>query len=133
MKNTTLSLLLVLFVSACSQKTESTTTNSTEFSIASGDVVSTSVEPLSVKPFIGSEPSSPTQAVSVVFVELSGAKAAAYRQFTKDHLNQKVKILIGTKVVQEQTIVAEDSSPTIRLLCLSPAEAQTITVLLSKK
>jgi preprotein translocase subunit SecD len=129
MKNTTLSLLLVLLVLACSHKTESTTTvSSTGFSIAASDVVSTSVETTT-----GSVPASPTQAMSMVHVELSAAKAAEFRQFTKDHVSQKVQILVGTKVVQEPVIVSEIVGPKIDLLYSTSAEAQSIADLLSKK
>jgi preprotein translocase subunit SecD len=129
MKNTTISLLLVLFVSACSHKTESTvTTGSTEFSIAAGDVVSTSVETVT-----GIDLSSPTQAVPVVHVELSSTKAAEFRQFTKEHLNQKVQIMVGTNVVEEPVIRAEISSPKIDLMFSSHDKAQAIADSLSKK
>ena len=126
MKNTTISLLLVLFVSACSHKTEST--GSTEFSIAAGDVVSTSVETVT-----GRVPSSPTQEMSVVHVELSDAKSTEFRQFTKDHLNQKVQIMVGTNVVEEPVIRAEISSPKIELMFSSPDKAQAVADSLSKK
>jgi preprotein translocase subunit SecD len=129
MKNTTISLLLVLFVSACSHKTESNATAGLpKFSIAVGDVVSTSIETVT-----GHVSSSPTQAVTMVHIELSGAKGAEFRQFTKDHVSQKVQILVGTKVVQEPVIFAEIESPKIDLLYSTPAEAQTIADLLSKK
>ena len=126
MKNTTIGLLLVLFVSACSHKT--TSTGLTEFSIAAGDVVSTSVETVT-----GRVPSSPTQTMSVVHVELSGAKSAEFRQFTKDHLNQKVQIMVGTDVVEEPVIRAEIASPKIELMFSSPDKAQAIADSLGKK
>src|ERR1035437_502271 len=129
MKNTILSLLLVLFVSACSHKTESNTTAGLpEFSVVAGDVVSASVETVT-----GHTPSSPTQAESMVHIELSGAKGAEFRKFTKDHVGQQVQILVGTKVVQEPMIAAEIVSPNIDLLYSTPAEAQSIADLLSKK
>ena len=129
MKNTTLSLLLVLFVSACSHKTESNTTGGLpEFSIVAGDVVSTSVETVT-----GHTPSSPTQEEYMVHIELSGAKGAEFRQFTKDHVSQKVQILVGTKVVQEPMIAAEIESSKVDLLYSSKDEAESVADLLSKK
>jgi len=129
MKNTTLSLLLVLFVSACSHKTESVTTAGLpEFSIAAGDAVGTSVETTT-----GSVPASPTQAMYMVHVELSGAKGADFRKFTKDHVGQQVQIVVGTKVVQEPMIAAEIVSPKMDLLYSSKDEAQSVADLLSKK
>jgi len=130
MKNTTLSLLLVLFVSACSHKTESTVTSTgtPQFSIAASDVVSTSVETTT-----GNVPASPTQAMTMVHVELSGAKAAEFRKFTKDHVSQKVQILVETKVVQEPMIAAEIVSPKLDLIYSSKDEVQSVADLLSKK
>ena len=135
MKNTTISLLLVLFVSACSHKTESivttdsgVATNTPQFSVVAGDVVSASVETVT-----GHTPSSPTRAESMVHIELSGEKGAEFRKFTKDHVGQQVQILVGTKVVQEPMIAAEIVSPKIDLLYSTPAEAQSIADLLSKK
>jgi preprotein translocase subunit SecD len=133
MKNTTISLLLVLFTSACSHKTETTPTTSTgdttpQFAIAAGDVTNTSVEVVT-----GRVPSSPTQEMAVVHLELLGAKAAEFRQFTKDHINQKVQIMVGTKVVEEPVIRAEIPSPKIELMFSSPDEARVIADSLSKK
>jgi preprotein translocase subunit SecD len=129
MKNTTLSLLLVLFVSACSHKTESNTTAGLpEFSIAASDVVSSSVETVT-----GHTPASPTREDYMVHIELSDTKGAEFRKFTKDHVGQHVQILVGTKVVQEPMIAAEIVSPKIDLIYSTPAEAQSIADLLSKK
>ena len=129
MKYATLSLMLALTVSACSHKTESTpNAGSTQFSIAAGDVVSTSVEVVT-----GRVPSSPTQEMAVVHLEFSGAKAAAFRQFTKDHINQKVQIMVGTNVVEEPVIRAEIPSRKIELSFSSPEEARAIADSLSKK
>ena len=96
--------------------------------MAAGDVVSTSVEAVT-----GRRPSSPTQEMYAVHVTLSGAKSAAFRQFTKDHLNQEVQIMIGTNVVQQPVIRAEISSPKIELMFSSPDEARAIADSLSKK
>ncbi len=129
MKNTTLSLLLVLLVSACSHKTESApTAGFPEFSIAAGDVIGTSVEATT-----GNVSGSPTQVMYMVHVELSSAKGAEFRQFTKDHVNQQVQILVGAKVIQEPMIAAEIVSPKIDLIYSSKDEAQSVADLLSKK
>ena len=49
------------------------------------------------------------------------------------YIGQQVQILVGTKVVQEPMIAAEIVSPKIDLLYSTPAEAQSIADLLSKK
>jgi preprotein translocase subunit SecD len=126
MKTIILSLVLVLFVSACSRKAA---TGTPQFSIAAGDVVGAA----SVEIVTGRVPSSPTQETAVVHLQFSSAKAAEFRQFTKDHLNQKVQILVGTKVVEEPVIRAEIPSPKIELMFSSSNEAQVVTDSLSKK
>jgi len=128
-------LILVLFASACSHKTESSvttesnvTTGSTQFSIAAGDVASTSVEVVTNR-----VASSPTQETAVVHLEFSAAKAAEFRQFTKNHLNQKVQIMVGEKVVAEPVIRAELPSPNLYLNFSSPEEARAVADSLNKK
>jgi len=132
MKHTTIGLILVLFTSACSQKPQSTPNTTSggtpQFLIAAGDVARTSVEVVT-----GRVPSSPTQEMAVVNLELSSAKAAAFRQFTKDHLNQKVQILVGTKVVEEPVIRAEIPGPKMELMFSSPDEARAVAASLSRK
>lgn len=91
----------------------------------------------SVKAVTGSVPSSPTQVVTMVQVELSGAKAAEFQQFTRDHVNQQIHILVGTKVVNAPAIAAEadgpNVSPKMDLIYFSKDEAQSVADLLSKK
>ena len=122
MKNTTLSLILVLFVSACSHKTESTViTGSTEFSIAAGDVTAAPVM----------RPTGSTEAL--VDVHFSSTKSAEFSQFTASHLNQKVQILVGTKVVAEPVIRAAITGGQIQLHFATPEEAQAVADSLTKK
>lgn len=71
--------------------------------------------------------------MSVVHIELAGAKAAEFRQFTKNHIKQKVQILVGTKIVEEPIIQSEIPSPKIELIFSSPDEARAIADTLSKK
>jgi hypothetical protein len=131
MKYTTIGLMLVLFTSACSHKIESTPTptsgsSTPQFSITPADVASTSIELV-----VGRVPSSPTQEVAVVHLEFSSAKAAEFRQFTKDHLNQRVQISVGTNVAEERVIRAESSSPRIEMVLSSPGETRFVAESLS--
>lgn len=143
MKNTNLSLLLVFLVSACSHKTESTATAGLPgFSVNAGDVISTSVETATLHTY-----KLETQAMYVVHVDLSDAKGAEFRKFTKDHSGQRFQILVGTNIVQnpliqrlvgtnvsEQPVIMGDVvSSKIVFSCSTPAEAQSIADLFSKK
>jgi preprotein translocase subunit SecD len=129
MKITTLSLLIVLFASACSQKSQNAvSTGTSEFPISAGDVVTTSVEVVT-----GRVPSSPTQQTALVHLQFSPAKAAEFRKFTREHLNQQVQITIGTNVVAEPVIRAELSSPKIELGFPTAEKAQAVADSLSKK
>src|SRR5262245_25761543 len=97
MKNTLLSLIVVLFLPACSTKTTPTSSAGTrQFTIKPADVASASVTA-----------PAPTQQKAVVHVEFSKAQAEGFRKFTKEHLDQKVQILVGTKVVAEPVIRSE--------------------------
>lgn len=132
MKPALLGLIVVLIASGCSQKTETTvgTTASVppQFAIVPGNVVTAWVQVVT-----GRVPSIPTQQVAVVRLELSGAEAARFQKFTKDHLNQKVQIVVGTNVVEEPVIAAEIPGPEIELMLPSPSRARAIAEALSKK
>jgi preprotein translocase subunit SecD len=133
MKNTTIGLLLVLFVSACSHKTESTPTTSTDgstpqFSIAASDVSSASVQIATNSPNLVA-----AQKTALVDVHLSTNAAADFQKFTQAHLNQKVQILVGTNVVSEPVIRAAISSGELPLSFSTPEEAQAVVDSLSKK
>src|SRR5665647_13622 len=84
MKNTTISLILVLFTSACSHKTESTPTTSTggstpQFSIAASDVSSASVEILTNTPNLVA-----AHKTASADVHLSSKAAADFQKFTQE-------------------------------------------------
>jgi hypothetical protein len=127
MKNTTLSLLLVLFVSACSHKTETTVTSNTgtlQYSILATDVDSTSVKTLT------NGTSAPKTRVIVVF---SDAKAAEFKKFTQDHMNQTVQILVGTNIAATAGIGGVMPGNKIDFDFSTSDEAKKITDYLAKK
>jgi len=130
MKNTTLSLLLVLFVSACSHKTESTvtTTGTPQFSVAASDVSTASVQIATNTPNLVA-----ANKTALVDVRLSGKAATDFQKFTRDHMNQQVQILVGTNVVAEPVIRAAISSGELPLSFSTPEEAQAVVDSLSKK
>jgi len=129
MKNTTISLLLVLFVSACSHKTASTTVTSTsadipQYSILAADVDSTSVE---------TRTNGTSALLTRVYVEFSAAKAADMKKFGHDHLNQTVQFLIGTNIVSTIGIGGEFSGTSIAFDFTTSEEANRIIDYLAKK
>jgi preprotein translocase subunit SecD len=133
MKNTTISLLLVLFVSACSHKTESTPTTSTDgstsqFSIAASDVSSASVQITTNTPNLVA-----AHKTALADVHLSTKAAAEFQKFTQAHLNQKVQILVGTNVVVEPVIRAAISSGELPMPFATSEEAQAVVDSLTRK
>ena len=129
MKITTFSLMLLLSASVWSSKAQNTiATNTPQFSIAAGDVVSTSVEVVT-----GRMPASPAQEIATLHLKFSKAKAAEFREFTKKHIKQKVQIMVGTNVVAEPVIRAEILGPKIELGFSSPEKAHAVADSLRKK
>jgi preprotein translocase subunit SecD len=129
MKNTTLSLLLVLFVSACSHKTESVVTTGTpQFAIAAGDVSTAIVKIDTNTPILVA-----ANMTALADVRLSGKAAINFQKFTQEHLNQHVQILVGSKVVFEPVIRATISSGEVVMGFSTPEEAQAVVDVLSKK
>jgi len=130
MKNTIIGLLLVLFISACSHKTESivatdgsVTTNTPQFSMVAGDVVSTSVELVT----------NGVSSTAIVHLEFTSGKAAEFRKFTQQHLKQTVQILVGTNVVATPIIQSEIPSSKIYLNFSTGDEATRISNYLMTK
>jgi len=115
MKNASLSLVLVLFVTACSPKAERTGTGSPQFSVVAGDITSASAES------------------AVVHIEFSRAKAEAFRKFTKEHLNEKIQVIVGTKVVIEPVVRSEIAGGKIDVSFSSAEDAQEFAAKLSQK
>ena len=133
MKNTVIGLILVLFTSACSHKIESTPTTSTggstpQFSIAASDVSSASIQIATNSPNLVA-----AHKTAQADVHLSTKAAADFQKFTQEHLNQKVQILVGSKVVSEPVIRATISSGEVVMGFSTPEEAQAVVDVLSKK
>jgi preprotein translocase subunit SecD len=129
MKNTTISLLLVLFISACSHKTESiVVTGTPQFQIAASDVSTASFQSATNRADLVA--AHKTAVVDVVF---SSSKAAELGKFTREHLNQQVQILVGSKIVAEPWIRSEISGGEIELNFTTPEEAQAVVDSLTKK
>jgi len=111
MKNTLLSLAIISLLTACSPESTSTP----QFSVAAGDITSVSAEETAVQ------------------VELSKTKAEALRKFTKEHLDQKIQIVVGTNVVAEPIVRSEISSGQLAATFSSAEEAQKFAASLTPK
>ncbi len=126
MKNTTLGLTLVLVMSACSHQTESKTiTDIPKFQITASDVKSVSVQPITIV--------KTGRKLAELDVVLSREKAAEYHQFTQEHLNQRVQVLVGTNLIVAPWIRSADSSGTFETSFSRIEEAQALADLLTKK
>jgi preprotein translocase subunit SecD len=118
MKKTLLGLVSILLITACSPKSERASTDSTvtpQFPIAAGDVTSATADS------------------TVVHIEFSKAKAEAFRTFTKAHVDQKIQVVVATKVVAEPVIRSEIPGGKIDLSFPSAEEAQAFATSLSHK
>ncbi len=115
MKNTLLSLAVLLSVTACSPKSEHNSTSIPQFSVVASDVTSASTES------------------EVVHLEFSKDKAQAFRRFTKEHLNQKIQVIVGKKVVAEPVVRSEIPGGKIDVSFSSAEDARAFAAKLVKK
>lgn len=124
-----LSFALVLFVSACSRKAESGQiqgaggANLPGFAFAARDIAS----PVTV--------ATNTSGNLVVDIRLSGVKAEELRKFTQEHVNQRVQIMFGAKVLARPKILDEISNGEVEETFASSASNQAWAVadLLNRK
>jgi hypothetical protein len=138
MKNTTLGLILVLFASACSHKTESNVvTDTPQFVVTAVDVSTASVQPVAGNANMGASHKSNLLAAhktAVVDVVFTSSKTAEFQRFTQEHLNQKVQILVGSQVLPViSTASTAIASSKFQLAFSTPDEAQAFADSLTKK
>jgi len=97
MKTTALSLVLLLFVSACSPKGDSVTGSKPQFVIAPSDIVGGGglVTKLNRAKLVD------TNMTAAVWIRLSDKAAHNLEIFSREHLNQRVQFQLGTNVVEE--------------------------------
>jgi preprotein translocase subunit SecD len=113
MKKTLLSLVIILLVTACSPKSDNTGTP--QFSVVPADITSASAE------------------TTVVHIEFAKPKAEAFSKFTKEHVNQKIQVVVGSKVVAEPVVRSEIPGGKIDVSFSSAEEAQKFAASLSHK
>lgn len=97
MKTTAFSLVLLLFVSACSHKGDSVTGNTPQLLIALSDIVGGGglVTKLNRAKLVD------TNMTAAVWIRLSDKAAHDLEIFSREHLNQRVQFQLGTNVVGE--------------------------------
>lgn len=128
MKNFGLSVFVLLVVSGCLSKSKTTANGAPEFSIRAADVSSAIVQIVTNRPDM-----SATRRSALVDVRFSSKAAAEFRKFTREHLNQHVRILVGYKVVASPWIRAVIPAGEIELTFSTPEEAQLFADALTKK
>ena len=134
-KGYTVLLAVSLFAAACSRKSESTVSTSKPRSIdASKPQFTIAAADLAVPSKIGTNSApSGTNASIVIHLQFSTEKAEEFRQFTREHLNQKMQLLVGSKVVAEPFIVAEVSGGQADLTFSSLDDAKAVADSLNKR
>jgi hypothetical protein len=66
-------------------------------------------------------------------VLFSSDKAAEYHQFTEQHLNQRIQVLVGTNVIVQPWIFAADTSGKLEVSISDFERAQRLADLLARK
>jgi preprotein translocase subunit SecD len=131
MKTLTLNLALLILISGCGRKIENgVATNSSngipQFQIALGDVSSVSVKGVT------SDGTSNSNAAATIYVEFTKTRASEFHDFTQEHLNQKIQILVGSNVVSEPVLSSVLPGNEITLHFSTLKEANTVLDCLKK-
>jgi preprotein translocase subunit SecD len=99
-----------------------------QFHIASGDVSSASVSVVT-----GQILANPTQEVALLHVRLTDSKAKEFQKFTREHIKQKIQVVIFGKVATEPVILQEITSGQLDLPYSSSNEASNVAQSLGKR
>ena len=136
MKIIILSMILAVFVSACSHKSESVAGNrkteitsdasKPQYTIAATDLAGPAELATNSSP-------SGEHATIVVNFQLSSSKTEAFAKFTREHLNQQIQLVVGSKVVAEPYIGSEISGGAVAIAFSSFDEARAVKDILSQK
>jgi preprotein translocase subunit SecD len=122
-------LAISLLASACSHKAASsvsaTSTSKPQFTIAASD--------LAVPAEIGTNGVGSGHDTVVIHLQFSASRSDEFRQFTRDHINQDIQLLVGTKVVAEPHIISEISGGKADLAFSSADQAQAVADSLNKR
>ena len=122
MKITILSLILVLFASACSRKAG---IGPAQFNVTGKDLAS----PVEVTTNTLGDAGS-----VVLHIKLSPTKADELRKFTEHHVNQYVEMVAGSRVIMKALVHEPISGGEFNVsLGLSDTNAQAVADFLSKK
>jgi preprotein translocase subunit SecD len=99
-----------------------------QFQIASKDVSSASVSVVT-----GQILANPTQEVALLHVRLTDSKAKEFQKFTREHIKQKIQVVVLGKVATEPVILQEITNGQLDLPYSSSNEASTVAHSLGKR
>ncbi|HTX21496.1 MAG TPA: hypothetical protein VMD27_06545 [Candidatus Aquilonibacter sp.] len=135
MKITIFSLVLVLLVSACSHKVESTAPSSLpQIAVdASKPHFEFTASDLAVPAEIGTNGVGSGHDTIIINLQLSTGKAAELAKFTQEHTNQQIQLIFDSKVVAEPFVYTPITGGAVQLAFSSLAQAQAVERLLSEK
>ena len=127
-------LAIALLASSCSHKTESAVPaselvskddNKPQFTIAAAD--------LAMPAEIGTNGVRTGRETIVIHLQFSADKADEFRKFTREHVNQQIQLLVGSKVVAQPHIIAEISGGKADIAFSSFDQAQVVADSLNKR
>jgi hypothetical protein len=101
------------------------TTNLAQFTIGAAD--------LAMPAALGTNGVGTGNDTIVIHLQFSASRADEFRQFTREHINQNIQILVGTEVVSEAHIIAEISSGQADLSFSSADQARAVADSLNKR
>jgi hypothetical protein len=136
MKTLAFGLMLPLILSGCAAQThshheampiraENPAPAMAQFFVTPYDVSSASVQTLTVV--------RTGRKLAELDVLFSSDKAAEYHQFTEQHLNQRIQVLVGTNVIVQPWIFSADTSGKLEVSISDFERAQRLADLLARK
>src|SRR2546426_652718 len=106
MKITISALLVALFACGCSKNAVSTDVKV----LPQFHIINTDVTTASVSVVTGQITANPTQEVALLHITLVDSKAAEFQKFTREHLREKIQVLVLGKVTIQPVVLDEISS-----------------------
>jgi hypothetical protein len=104
---------------------DSITTNPAQFTIAAAD--------LAVPAQVSTNGTGSGNESIIVHLQFSADKADEFRKFTREHINQQIQLLVGSKVVAEPYLRSEISSGQADITVSSVDQAQAVADSLNKR
>jgi hypothetical protein len=125
MKNIICVSMLALVILGCTKLAENHPAALAQFVITPQEVKSASVETMTVV--------KTGRKLAALEVQFSQDKAAEYRHFTQEHLNQRIQVLVGTNVIVEPWVTSADKTGKLEVSISDFEKAQKLADLLATK